>query len=468
VRVLLLLALLSEAGYLILFRLGDLGVFLVEFWAVFFTTFLFYLVACWHSRQFPSLTSSKRAMWVILLGGLAFRLTLAPLLPTLTEDPYRYRWNARLQAAGGNPYRDRPSDPRWASLRDLTWPSVTGRDLTSPYGPLLEWSYRASHAVASSLTSDPTGQVVLFKIPYLLCELLLAGLLWTLLTRLRLPGSWLLVYFWSPLVIVEFWASGHHDPFLLCFLCAALLTANAGRWFWAFGALWAATLIKFWPALLFPLFLWTPGTVRPAARMVRAAAWLPGVALVCLPFWSSLDDLRWMLEGMLGGWTNNASLFHFIYAALDRDFERTRSVMGLLIGGAALLVAVRRPPLPEGMLWTIVVILLLSANCFPWYLTWLVPLLVLRPSAPLLLWTGLVPLAYHVLPGYRAFGEWREDPVFLWLEYLPVYTMLLVWPWLTRYGRFGVKPAVRSAGSPPTNAGASSNPSPGSLTTAPR
>jgi len=106
------------------------------------------------------------------------------------------------------------------------------------------------------------------------------------------------------------------------------------------------------------------------------------------------------------------------------------------VAAAALAVAWRRPPLPQGVLWMTTALLLLSANCFPWYLTWLVPLLAIRPHAGLLLWTALVPLAYHVLIGYQAQGQWREDSYYLWLEYVPVYGLLiLVWVWQAKARR---------------------------------
>jgi hypothetical protein len=69
--------------------------------------------------------------------------------------------------------------------------------------------------------------------------------------------------------------------------------------------------------------------------------------------------------------------------------------------------------------------LFLSANCFAWYLTWLLPLLAARPKAALLLWTALAPLSYHVLIVYETQGAWQEDAYYLWLEYVPVYAMLL-------------------------------------------
>jgi hypothetical protein len=268
---------------------------------------------------------------------------------------------------------------------------------------LLEWCYRFTYRVAPA-------EVRAFKVPFQLGDLATAALL-----ALWRPAA-LLVYFWSPLVVVEFWASGHTDSWLVFFLVGAVWSAQAGRWGLAYGALWMATLVKFWPALLFPLF-W-----RHGRRVWLAVPWAPVAALVSWPYWEGFDQLRGMLAGFLGGWTNNAGLFHLVYAAVGRDFEKAKPVVMVLVLAAVAVVVWRSRELLDGVRRVIVTLLLLAANCFPWYLTTFLPL---RPPAPLLLWTALAPLSYHVLIGYQVAGEWRETPLYLWLEYVPVYAMLL-------------------------------------------
>ena len=70
-------------------------------------------------------------------------------------------------------------------------------------------------------------------------------------------------------------------------------------------------------------------------------------------------------------------------------------------------------------------LLFLAANCFPWYLSWLLPFLVIFPDAALLLWTALVGLSYHILIRYELLGIWQEYDEFRLMEYVPVYAMLI-------------------------------------------
>ena len=143
-RRLLVLACLAEAAFLAMLRLGDFKNELAGFLALYLGASLFYLVCCFLiTRPGPSAGPSassaaggqRRTMALIWIAGLVFRLTVLPLDPGLSEDLNRYRWQGKLQAAGGNPYTDIPEDPRWSKLRDETWPRVNRKDLPSVYGP---------------------------------------------------------------------------------------------------------------------------------------------------------------------------------------------------------------------------------------------------------------------------------------------------------------------------------------------
>lgn len=99
--------------------------------------------------------------------------------------------------------------------------------------------------------------------------------------------------------------------------------------------------------------------------------------------------------------------------------------MRALAAALAGLWALRLPLLKASMR-AVVLLLFFSANSLPWYLSWLVPFLAIYPEPALLLWSGLVVLAYHMLIEYGALGTWNCSDQFLWLEYGPVYGLLLV------------------------------------------
>ncbi len=79
-----------EGLFLYLRRLGDLKMHVVETIAAGLAAGVVYLVALYFMER----AEERRAMlWIVLAAAVAFRLTLAPLQPSLSDDLYRYRWD---------------------------------------------------------------------------------------------------------------------------------------------------------------------------------------------------------------------------------------------------------------------------------------------------------------------------------------------------------------------------------------
>ena len=120
-RLLLPLAVLLEAAFLSLHRLENFKLQAVEFITTYLVVSLLYLVCCFLiTNSGGDGALPRRWMNLIWGAGILFRLTVFPLDPMLSEDLNRYRWQGKLQAAGGNPYTEVPQDPRWEPLRDAT------------------------------------------------------------------------------------------------------------------------------------------------------------------------------------------------------------------------------------------------------------------------------------------------------------------------------------------------------------
>ena len=69
-------------------------------------------------------TGTRRAIPLILLGGIAIQLAALSGPPRGSDDLYRYIWDGRVQAAGIDPYRYVPAAPQLTLLRDpFLWPA---------------------------------------------------------------------------------------------------------------------------------------------------------------------------------------------------------------------------------------------------------------------------------------------------------------------------------------------------------
>lgn len=380
---------------------------------------LFYLYAC-HRSMALERTQPARARWLVA-AALLFRLTLAGLEPAFTDDLNRYRWEGRVQAEGGNPYLSRPADARWAHLRDKTFDHIPGVEFPSIYGAFTLQLERWTWELARRMSGDPFAQAAWFKLPAMLFDLVTIALLWPFLRSRGLPYERIVIYAWSPLPVFEFWGMGHNDAIALAFLTAALLAAEAGRWRAAWPALALAAGAKLWPAGLVPLL-----------RQGWRQSWLFFIAVAALwaPFWPGWEQLvldARFASGFVGGWRNNDSLFGGLLWLAGGDFYiAKRLAFGLAALALATAVWLRLRPL-EGTLVFVASLLLVSGNCHPWYLTWLLPLLVFVDVSPLLLWTVCTPLAHVPVLGWIHAREWQGVHEIRWLTYGPVLAWLAVW-----------------------------------------
>lgn len=371
--------------------------------------------------------------WAWVLGpALLFRLTLWPVFPTLSDDPYRYRWEGKLQEAGGNPYQVRPHDAAWAHLIDPAFAGVVAKDFKAGYGPVLELLEWLNYRLTMHLP-DPFAQVHWAKLPGALFDLACLPALALLLQSRQKPIHFLLVYAWCPLVIVEFWAMGHNDSVALFFVLLALWQAARERWWLAFALLTLAIATKLWPVILLPFFL---GHRRH--WWMRPQEWLAafGVAgIVCWPYWSDVDENLRFLTGFMGGWRNNDSAYGLLFW-LTGDPYRAKYLAFTLLGASLLVILLRRRwTLEQQCLAAIVGLLVLAANVHPWYLTWVVPLLAFEPAPWLMLWTSLVPVLYDVVIRWATLGIWEGARPTRWLVYVPVALLFLL-SFLLKNARF--------------------------------
>jgi alpha-1,6-mannosyltransferase len=414
-----------EAMFVAMARLGDLADHIPEFMALALGSGVLYFVALYgleHTRD------SRAVLWLVLLGALAFRLTIFPFPPSLSTDVHRYRWDGHVQNAGWNPYAVAPTDPRLAPLRDPGWPAAAGwavmpaPEIPTMYPPLSELVFRATWRVLPG----PVG----FKLPFLLADLAVAAMLagWIRLTGGR--NYQIAIYAWNPLVVVEFASSGHNDALAIAGVVATLLIIRR-RPAMSTLTLTAGALSKAFPVVLLPLALiragW-PGRLRGWL----AAAGCAALAAVCTwPYRHGWRQFVGMLKYYQMIWRNYHASIYPVLLWVSRSHDVAAGIGEGVVLGLALWLAVRRADPTRAAFLLIGTVLLFAPNGYSWYFTWIVPLLCFYPSAAWLLLTVLQFLSYKIFINYRALGVWQFDPLFQWMCYAPFYA-LLAWEILRR------------------------------------
>ena len=360
----------------------------------------------------------RRATIVILLSALLLRLLLAPTVPVLSNDIYRYRFDGQVQALGWNPYLVEPDDPRFGTLQVPSIRSIPGYNIRGVYPPLSELVFRWTWRILPSPAA--------FKTPFILADCLVLAMLAFGAFRGQLRNWQLAAYGWNPLLVVEFAASGHNDALALVLMVAAVLLLDR-RTSLSLLLLTAAALAKLFPITLVPLWLRRLGW--PRRNWSGVAASLVLVALCLWPYWSALRQFPITARQYEASFHGQNSSLNGLIQVVSGHRELSLGTGLGIVAGLALWFAARprRPMVAAAAVFA--AIPLVSPTAYPWYFTWAVPFVILAPSplsVPWLLLTVLQFLSYNVLIGYFTLGAWKFDRFILVLTYAPFYTWLLV------------------------------------------
>ena len=353
-------------------------------------------------------------MPLLIIIGIAARLLLMQSQHLLSDDAARYHWDGKVLAHGINPYHHPPDSPALENLRtDALDVRVNHADLVTVYPPLAQLLFVAAYRLSP-------GSLVGFQGLCLIAELLTWLLLAWYLRRSGRSPVWLVLIIWSPLLICEGYAPGHSDLLGLPLL-ALFLVATLRRWPVRAGlALAGACLIKPLALVLAPAALRELGP-RDSRRFATAA--VLAAAALNAPFIGAGRSLLSSTQLMAQEWQFNATIAAAVEAALPTYAARV--VLGLLLASAVLAAACWGRDLLGRSLLAMAALVALSPVLFPWYLVWLLPLLVLRPDPALLALCLLAPLSELVMIPYAATGTWHEP---LWVRlviFTPFYGLLV-------------------------------------------
>lgn len=388
----------------------------------------------------PYLQSRAGSLYWIVGIGLALRLVMMIPEPILEIDYFRYLWDGAVIQAGFSPYEWSPgrvlagAAPDALSRLARTAPEIIGRinypDLTTIYPPVAEFVF----AVTSWIKP---WDLMVWRLVILAFEVVTVGLLYALLTQLGRPPLWIIIYWWNPVVIIQFSNAAHMDAILLpALIGAALLALKNRRSLAAVGCLAMATAVKLWPVLLLPTL------IRSASRPFVAAAVFTIASTALL--WPFIDQAFQMDAGLRAygvSWERNGALFHLtlggLRTALDSyglfDLDAGR-ILRAAVAAVVILIAlgINRRPATDGemmirrLIIVMAALLLLGPTMYPWYYTWMVPFLAIVPNVGLLALSVVLPLYYIQFHPWIQANPWVFTEVVVWFEQGPVFILLFL------------------------------------------
>jgi hypothetical protein len=371
------------------------------------------------------LPTSRTQLVVIALVAIALRAPAWMTPPAHSDDVYRYLWDGKVQRAGINPYRFAPDAPELYALRDAEWARVNNQSLPTIYPPLAE----AAFAAAPSLGA--------WKLLVALADAAVALLLYIGLADRRRVVLWA----WSPLVVIELGMNAHVDALGVALLVGALVAWKRGRAAAAGALAAAAAAVKLLPIV---------ALVGMRRRRAIVAAAVVAIALA-LPYATAGPRMAGSLGEYSRRWRGNDGAFALLLAGAERVVAHTRfagrydmadsprlarlvtgrdrdtlfpdevaSFVARVWAGLIFLAIVawalwRRASALRVTEVAIGAFLLLTPALHPWYVVWLLPLVAVGGSWAWLVLAVLAPLGYRPLDVWLAGGPWRD----------PIWTRLL-------------------------------------------
>jgi hypothetical protein len=415
-----------------------------------------YLVACALAERYPEL-DTRRNLWIIIVGAAVMMGAQIPVVPTLSDDLFRYLWDGHVQSNGINPFIYPPDALELIPLRTQWHTYINHPDISTIYPPLSQMLF-----LCAALISQHPAAIKL------LLAASVAVSAWMVVDMLRRRGEptirvvWLL---WNPLVIIETARAGHIDVFAALFVVTVLWLIDRGREVGAWIALAAGMMAKLYPVLLLPV-LWSHRGERDLRghRDLRGRRGWRGLrgpfafVMVCtlltLPYIGAAERLFVGLGAYSGGWRHNETVFamlawlipderfmvwltpilldtfgRFGLTSIPSDHVEplTRIVTAVALVVTILFISTRLRWSAEYRVWWILLALLgLAPAVFPWYVVMVCPLLPLMASRsrtagsravwPVAVFTVLLPLSYWTLPMFHAGGPWVNVPI--WIRFV--------------------------------------------------
>ncbi|WP_339667874.1 hypothetical protein [Dasania marina] len=306
----------------------------------------------------------------------------------MADDYLRYLFDGKLILAGINPYAVTP-----LSVPELGGADIPKADIKTIYPPLAEGLFAISSWLGGSLWH--------WRLLNLIPDLLGAAVFYRYLIHRRLPGHWVVLWLWNPLILKEGLHAAHLDIWTLFTVMLFVYWAEKKKLSLAALALAAAVLLKLMPLILLPVWLMQLPNRRD--RLITAGLTLGGILLGFSWF------LPWHPFGNIAVFLQHIQGYGVLFKVLGQGFGvwqlDSEWIKWLLtsVGGALALYWVfilkRYQAQPTLRLLELFLLLyVFSSMGFPWYLLLVLPWVLIQGHW---LWLVFIALSELVFYSYQ-------------------------------------------------------------------
>lgn len=351
----------------------------------------------------------------LVVVGILLRVSFISINPIGSDDYYRYMWDGKVQSAGINPYLYSPNDPSLQKLHSETIPKfVNNPDMKTIYFPLSQWLFYAGYSLS--------GEAVWgYKLLLLIFELITLSALFLLIRKMNIPDKYILLYALCPLPIIQFSLDAHLDGFGLPLLILALFFYLDNKKILSLIFLGLSFSIKPVGLLFLPILFFYEKKLPERIKVVFIPVIAFSVQFIPYIFFSNPFESFFIYAKH---WTFNGIVFNIIDSFIQNN-QTARIICGILLVICLLPFIFNKMDLLHKYYYSVLLLLIFSPVVHPWYIAWLAVLLSILPRWSGIFYVGLSSLTVFTVLSYQLNGLWKEYPIVLMLEYIPVVVILI-------------------------------------------
>lgn len=385
---------------------------IISYSVVYIGTSLVFILLCFYISK-THLPVNYIYFFIII--AVILRLAVLFILPTGSEDFYRYVWDGKVIANGINPYQYAPSDEALLKLHSETLPqSVSFRNIKTVYPPLSLIIFYAGYIIGGESFWG-------IKILLLIFELFTFLGLSLILKELKLPQKNILFYVLAPLPVFQLFIDAHLDGFGITLLIFSIYFYIRNKKVLSFIFIGLSICIKPLALILIPILFFIEKGIKAKVQIVIVP--LLVCTLLYLPFIFTANVFE-ALTDFTVNWTFNGFVFEILNSFLNNN-QITRLICGILFLIVFIVIIFSKKDLLNKIYLSVFLLLIFSPIVHPWYVTWLAVLLPFIPRWSGIFFTSLISLTVFTVLNFQLNGEWKNYPAVLFLEYVPVLILFL-------------------------------------------
>lgn len=364
----------------------------------------------------------------VMAAAVCLRLLLLFSIPQLSDDYFRYFFDGHLLGNGINPYSFKPETAKdmlpvdREDLWEALFEGMNSKTYHTIYPPLHQGLFFLTTYWADSIMDS----IVFMRILLTLFDLANIFLLRRVLLGNGQGLKGIALYAFSPLVILESVGNLHFEGIVLTCLFLTLLFLQKNKvgraalsWSFAAG-------IKLVPLILAPLWAFYL-RLRSLSRFALVA--FLALVVFFLPL-LDIDAMGNFVESFMlfqKKFEFNASIYYLVreismWFVSYNPIADVVPILGFVAIFLIILISARNRAsnslqVVRAMVWIYMVYLLSQPVVHPWYLIPVFGLGILAGEWTPIIWSGLVVFSYSA---YQ-YSPVREQPIFLWLQYGPLY-----------------------------------------------